>query len=91
MNSSEHLSSLAVNNSFKLLSKNTEPEKMLISGTEKTRTNLTQNSQPARFQILTKQGNLLEDNAKVRFLHTLKFGIKIILVVQAIPTIIAHH
>lgn len=55
VNSSEHLSSLAVNNSFKLLSKNTEPEKMLISGTEKARTNLTQNSQPTRFQILTKQ------------------------------------
>ncbi|XP_051867142.1 protein-associating with the carboxyl-terminal domain of ezrin isoform X2 [Pristis pectinata] len=64
INSNEHLSSLALNNSFKLFSKKSEPEKKPTSGREKVRTNLTQNSQPARFQILTKRGKLLEAQYK---------------------------
>ncbi|XP_069794371.1 protein-associating with the carboxyl-terminal domain of ezrin isoform X2 [Narcine bancroftii] len=64
INSNEHLSSLALNNSFKLFSNNSPPEKKPVSGREKVQTNLTENSQSARFQILTKQSNLMEAHYK---------------------------
>ncbi|XP_067846528.1 protein-associating with the carboxyl-terminal domain of ezrin isoform X2 [Heptranchias perlo] len=54
-NSHKHHSSLALNNnSFKLFSKNSEPDKMPTSGMEKVGTNLTQNQQPARFHLPAK-------------------------------------
>uniref|UniRef100_UPI00398F1099 protein-associating with the carboxyl-terminal domain of ezrin isoform X2 n=1 Tax=Pristiophorus japonicus TaxID=55135 RepID=UPI00398F1099 len=54
-NSHVFRNSLALNNnSFKLFSKNSESEKKPPNGREKVRTNLTQNQQPARFQILAK-------------------------------------
>ncbi|XP_072919329.1 protein-associating with the carboxyl-terminal domain of ezrin isoform X2 [Hemitrygon akajei] len=63
INSNEHLSSLALSNSVKPFSKKLELEKKRTTGREKVRANFSENSQPAKFHLLTTQAQYKEQTA----------------------------